>query len=317
MCYLRSHHQSEGLRCACRKSIVMSPRTLPPLNGLRAFEAAGRQLSFRGAAEELGVTQGATAQQVRSLEARLGIRLFVRLPRGLDLTEEGRAYHSAVSRAFTALADATEQLRPQTMAVTVTVTPTFAAKWLVPRLPEFTDVHPEIELRVLATERVQSFHADGVDLAVRQANPPFGSGVQADLLFRQEVVAVCAPGLLPTGQASQAEDLARLTLLHDPHDLWPQFWVSAFGEDVAAPRKGIRFSQTTLSLDAALAGQGVALASRFFVSRDVREGRLVLLTDASLEEGRDFYLLMPRKRGRPGAADAVRNWMLAFAEEQG
>ena len=137
---------------------------LPPLNGLRAFAAAGRHLTFRAAADELGVTQGAVAQQVRGLEDHLNLRLFLREPRGLAFTEEGRTYHIAISRAFDQMADATDALRTAPSHVTISVTPTFASKWLIPRLSDFTEAHPGIDLRITATERVASFHADGIDL---------------------------------------------------------------------------------------------------------------------------------------------------------
>lgn len=288
----------------------MSPETdLPPLNGIRAFSAAGRHLNFRAAAEDLGVTQGAVAQQVRGLEEHLGLRLFLREPRGLAFTEEGRVYHAAVSRAFSQLSEATGALRSAPSRVTVSVTPTFASKWLIPRLGEFTLVHPEIDLRITATERVSSFRADGIDLAVRQGRPPFGASLRADLLFRQEVVAVCAPGLvagqdIPLGPAA----LSGLTLLHDTHALWPEFLEAAYGRAMDRPR-GLRFNQTTLSLDAALAGQGVALASRFLVQRDLDVGRLVQPIDGALEGGQDFYLLS-RRQGGSDAAGHVRDWLL-------
>jgi LysR family transcriptional regulator, glycine cleavage system transcriptional activator len=169
---------------------------LPALNALRAFEASARHLNFRLAAEELGVTQGAVAQQVRGLEADLSVRLFDRLPRSLGLTDRGRGYASHLRRAFELMREATAALRPETSKVTISVTPSFASKWLISRLPEFTEAHPDIELRILATESLSNFHSDGVDIAVRQARPPFGPGIVADLLFEQEVVAVCSPSLL-------------------------------------------------------------------------------------------------------------------------
>lgn len=289
---------------------------LPPLNGLRAFAAAGRYLTFRAAAEDLGVTQGAVAQQVRGLEAHLGLRLFLREPRGLAFTEQGRVYHAAVSRAFSQLSDATGALRSAPSRVTISVTPTFASKWLIPRLAEFTEALPEIDLRITATERVASFHADGIDLAVRQGRPPFGASLRSDLLFPQAVIAVCSPSLtadqaLPLDAAA----LSRMTLLHDTHDLWPRFIETAFGRETGQPRS-LRLNQTTLSLDAALAGQGIALASRFLVQRDVDAGRLVQPIDSALEGGLDFYLLAPRQ----GASDAslhVRDWLLGMASEGG
>ena len=197
---------------------------LPPLNGLRAFAAAGRHLSFRAAADDLGVTQGAVAQQVRGLEDHLDLRLFLREPRGLAFTEEGRAYHAAVSRAFSQLSEATVALRSAPARVTISVTPTFASKWLIPRLAEFTEAHSAIDLRITATERVASFHADGIDLAVRQGRPPFGASLRADLLFPQEIIAVCSPNLIACHDLPlDAASLSRMTLLHDSHDLWPKF----------------------------------------------------------------------------------------------
>lgn len=284
---------------------------LPSLNGLRAFSAAGRLLSFRAAAEELGVTQGAVAQQVRGLEEHLGLRLFLREPRGLSFTEEGRSYHGAVSRAFSQLMDATGALLDTPSRVTISVTPTFASKWLIPRLAEFTEAHPGIDLRITATERIMSFHADGIHLAVRQRRPPFGASLRADLLFPQEIIAVCSPHLVPPDAPIDAAALSRLTLLHDAHDLWPQFLEMAFGT-VPTPPRGLHFSQTTLSLDAALAGQGVALASRFLVQRDLDAGRLVRAIQVALDGGQDFYALLPRQ-GASEAALRVMEWLLGMA----
>lgn len=287
---------------------------LPPLNGLRAFAAAGRHLSFRAAAEDLGVTQGAVAQQVRGLEEHLGLRLFLREPRGLAFTEEGRAYHAAVARAFSQLSKATAALRSAPSRVTISVTPTFASKWLIPRLAEFTEAHPGIDLRITATERVSSFHADGIDLAVRQGRPPFGASLRADLLFPQEIIAVCSSNLIARQDLPlNAAELSRRTLLHDTHDLWPKFIEAAFGGEVE-PSRGLRFNQTTLAIDAALAGQGIALASRVLVQRDLKAGHLVQPLDSALEGGMDFYLLTPRQ----SASDAsllVRDWLLGMTSE--
>ncbi|MHA6327285.1 LysR substrate-binding domain-containing protein [Roseivivax sp. CAU 1753] len=294
---------------------MTSEANLPSLNGLRAFSAAGRHLSFRAAAEELGVTQGAVAQQVRGLEKHLGLRLFLREPRGLSFTEEGRTYHAAVARAFSQLSDATGALLETPSRVTISVTPTFASKWLIPRLAEFTEAHPGIDLRITATERVMSFHADGIDIAVRQGRPPFGASLRTELLFPQQVVAVCSPQLTsPDNLPIDAAALSRMTLLHDAHDLWPQFLEMAFGTVPTASR-GLHFSQTTLSLDAALAGQGVALASRFLVQRDLDAGRLVRAVQAALEGGQDFYALLPRQ-GASEAAHRVMEWLLSMAHEE-
>ena len=292
-----------------------SEADLPSLSGLRAFSAAGRHLSFRAAAEELGVTQGAVAQQVRGLEETLGLRLFLREPRGLSFTEAGRVYHAAVARAFSQLLDATGALRETPSRVTISVTPTFASKWLIPRLVEFTEAHPGIDLRITATERVMSFHADGIDLAVRQGRPPFGASLRAELLFPQEVVAACSPNLVAARDMPlNAAILSRMTLLHDTHDLWPSFLDAAIGQTVP-PLRGLRFNQTTLALDAALAGQGIALASRFLVQRDLTAGRLVQPIQSILKGGQDFFLLVPRQEVSEAALQ-VRGWLLQAAQEE-
>src|SRR6218665_2677554 len=158
-------------------------RRLPSLNGLRVFEVVTRHLNFRLAAEELGVTQGAVAQQIRGLEAELGLKLFERQPRILLLTEAGRAYVASIRRAFELISEATETLRPEPLHLTISVTPSFASKWLIPRLPDFLAAHPELDMRILASERISNFQSDAVDIAVRLGHPPFGAGLVADLLF--------------------------------------------------------------------------------------------------------------------------------------
>ncbi|RWE25882.1 MAG: LysR family transcriptional regulator, partial [Mesorhizobium sp.] len=249
---------------------------LPSLNALRAFEVATRHLNFRLAAEELRVTQGAVAQQVRGLEAELGLKLFERQPRTLALTEAGRGYVANVRRAFELIAEATEALRPEPQHITISVTPTFASKWLIPRLPDFTAAHADIDLRIVASDRMANFQTDAVDLAVRLGRPPFGPGLSADLLFEQEIVAVASPLLVEKlGVPDAAERLTRYPLLHDSHGFWPRYLELAFPGHVPTAAKNIRFNQTSLAIEAAIAGQGLALASLFFVEDDIASGRLV------------------------------------------
>ena len=286
---------------------------IPPLNGLRAFDVAGRFLNFRAAADELGVTQGAVAQHVRQLEAHLGLPLFERLPKGLAFTSAGRSYHVNVAAAFDALRSATDDVKPEPGKVLVSVTPTFAAKWLIPNLPEFSAKHPEIDLRILATEKVSSFHGDGIDLAVRQGKPPFGASLDAHLLFRQEIIAVAAPSLVD-GHILPAspQAISSMPKLHDAHDLWPKFLRSLNVADKGG--RGLRLSQTSLAVDAALSGQGVALVSRFLVAAEIAAQRLVQITAQSLSGEQDFYLLAMRKPRQNPAIDAVVAWFLNRAE---
>ncbi|UFH48569.1 LysR substrate-binding domain-containing protein [Pseudomonas sp. KNUC1026] len=282
---------------------------LPSLNALRVFEVVARHLNFRLAADELGVTQAAVAQQIRSLEASLAVKLFDRLPRGLGLTDPGHRYSAGVRDALARLQEATEALRPQPASLTISVTPTFASKWLIPRLGAFTQAHPGVDLRVLATDRLSRFHADGVDIAVRYGSPPFGPGIEVELLFEQRVIAVASPALLAVSKEPPGlERLQEWVLLHDAHHFWPGYIAQLFGQAQASPRN-LRFNQTALAIEAALAGQGVALATELFVREDLRSGRLVQVFDQAMVIDKHFYLAWPRKAHPPQALAQVRQWL--------
>lgn len=284
--------------------MMKSRRSLPPLNALRAFEVSGRRLSFRAAADELGVTQGAVAQQVRALEEHLGLGLFQRHPRGLQLTVSGAAYLAEVTRAFDTLADATGRLLVRPDTVTISVTPTVAAKLLIPRLGDLQAALPDVELRTVATEALSDFERDQVDIAVRLTRPPFAADLEAKLLFRQDLVAVASPRLVGNMTLPlSSEQLRALPLLHDAQGHWATFLKTS------SKLPGAVFNQTTLALDAAMAGQGVALACKAFVAMDLAAGRLVQVAEAGTL-GPDFYLV--RKRSAPvrQSVDAVWDWCL-------
>lgn len=190
------------------------PSRLPPLNALRAFEVSARHLNFRAAADEIGVTQGAVAQQVRHLEDVLGLKLFERLPRGLALTHDGAAYFSDVQRALHAIADATDKLVKRRAALTISTTPSFASKWLIPRLAQFTDAHPDYDVRVIADPQIATFRHDGVDLAIRYGKPPFGKHLATHALFPLDVYAVCSPSVLTAPASPRALAGQVLSLIH-------------------------------------------------------------------------------------------------------
>ncbi len=290
---------------------------LPPLKALRAFEAAARHLNFRLAAEELNVTQGAVAQHIRGLEADLGVKLFERLPRGLALTHAGHGYFSPIRRAFELIADATSGLRPEPARLTISVTPSFATKWLIPRLPHFMAEHPLVDLRILANESLSNFQSDGVDIAVRQGRLPFGPGLVVDRLFPQQVIAVCAPALLPAGlNGIDPAEIANHILLHDTHDLWPEFLEQALGLKPRVEPRRMRFNQTGLAIEAAAAGQGIALASRFLVAGDLASGRLIQPVKAEMSGTHDFYVVLPRRQRHPEPTGAVRRWLLDTARAE-
>lgn len=291
---------------------------MPSLNALRAFEVASRHLNFRLAGQELGVTQGAVAQQIRALEADLGMKLFERHPRTLALTANGQRYVVGVRRAFDLLAEATRSLRPEPGHLTVSVTPTFATKWLMPRLGAYTQAHPATELRVLATERISHFQTEAIDLAVRYGRPPFGPGLQADLLFEECLVAVGSP----QAQA-QWTGVGGTTLLHDGQSSWEQYFeqcgrgasAAADGGGGSAAPQAIRVNQTTLAIDAALMGQGLALVQEQFVALDLTAGRLVQLFPDELRTDAGYYLVHPRKQRRPEAVAQARRWFLQQAAQ--
>ncbi|MFV2052398.1 LysR substrate-binding domain-containing protein [Aliiroseovarius sp. YM-037] len=285
---------------------------LPPLNSLRAFDAAGRRLSFRAAADELGVTQGAVAQQVRQLEAHLGVALFERVPKGLTFTSVGRSFHNRIAEVFADLRSATAELKPEPNKVLISVTPTFAAKWLIPNLPDFTAAHPNIDLRIMATEKVSSFHSDGIDLAVRQGSPPFGASLEVTLLFRQTLIAVATPSLASDEPYPlEPKTLSKLPKIHDSHDLWPSY-LAYLGVQDQSPR-GLSLSQTSLAVDAAIAGQGVALVSRFLVAHDLEAGRLAEVGEVWEAGGKDFYILMPRAAKTNKSVVEVVTWIKAHS----
>lgn len=286
-------------------------KRLPSLNGLRTFEVVARHPNFRMAAEELGVTQGAVAQQVRGLEAELGVKLFDRLARTLALTGEGRAYIADISRAFEIIGEATASLRPEPQRLTISVTPTFASKWLIPRLPDFMARHPDLDLHIQATERISHFSTDGVDIAVRSGRPPFGPGLHTELLFEQDIIAVCSPALLAArGVPQGADDLARFILLHDTHNFWPEFIDTILGGTTSTAAKGVRFSQTSHAIEAAIAGQGIALANSFFLTQDLADQRLARVFAGPLRGSADLYVVTPR-HSRSVATQVVRDWLLA------
>ncbi len=284
---------------------MISPRRkLPPLNALRAFEASGRNLNFRAAADELGVTQGAVAQQVRALESHLGLTLFQRLARGLALTPAGAAYLTDITRAFDLLTESTNQLLVRPEIVTVSVTPTFATKLLIPSLAELHAAFPGIELRTVATESLSDFDHDQVDIAIRLTDKPFSADLEAKLLFHQELVVVASPHIVrDTHLPLSMAQLMTLPLLHDAHDYWRKIFPAS------SSRSGLAFNQTTLALDAALAGQGVALACRSFVAKDLEAGRLLQVMNETTVIKPSYFLVRKRSKITRKAVDDIWHWL--------
>jgi LysR family glycine cleavage system transcriptional activator len=292
------------------------PRQLPPLNALRAFEAAARALSFKRAAEELHVTQAAVSHQVRALEAQLGLELFVRKHRALELTQAGARYLPALSEAFDRLDGATLALRarPRTSRLVLSVVPSFAANWLVPRLGGFRARHPGIDLVVLSSSELVDFARDPVDVGIR-----FGPGrwprVRADLLFGEEYLVVVSPKLARGKRAlRKPEDLRRHALLHDEsHDAW-RAWLASAGVTGVDPERGVVFSDSSQLVAAAAAGQGVALARKLLAAPYLRSRALIQPFEGSVPAEFAYYVACAESRADEPAIRAFREWVRAEAE---
>ncbi|MEO0980744.1 MAG: LysR family transcriptional regulator, partial [Pseudomonadota bacterium] len=188
------------------------------------FDAAARHLNFRLAAEELNLTQGAVAQAIRAMEADLGLRLFERKARGLSFTEAGRRYHSEISKGLEIIDEATRNLLPAVNRVSISLPPSFASKWLVPRLPNFMETNPDIDVRIIASEHLTDFQTQDVDIAVRQGRRPTNRDLAVQLLAPMNLAAYCSPAVdLPSGALLALTDMTGLPLIQDGHRYWEQF----------------------------------------------------------------------------------------------
>lgn len=283
------------------------------LNALLMFDAAARHLSFRAAADELNVTQGAVAQRVRGLEERLGVKLFSRHARGLALTPDGAAYHPPVRKALQMIEEATKVVRSQRPAFTVSVPPSFATKWLVPRLASFTSQHPSLRFQTLASEDLSTFEGDGVDLAVRMGKPPFGEGLESKLIARLEICAVCAPSY-PSALAkfNELRAFAAERLIQDGHKLWDKLLLA---EGLRPREPYLEFNQTGLAIDAAIGGQGIALVPQLLVRQDLAAGRLAALWRPTFEEDAGYYAVWPKSGGPAQPRADFVDWLIEEAAE--
>ena len=292
-------------------------RRLPPLNAVRAFEAAARHLSFTHAAEELNVTQAAVSHQVKALEQRLNVTLFRRLSRGLQLTDAGELYLQELKDILDRLELATERLKVREGAglLTVSTGTSFAAKWLVPRLHRFRERRPDIDVRVSADDRLTDFARENVDVAIRYGRGNY-PGLRVTKLLTDVVIPVCSPALQQGDHPlSTPEDLAHHTLLHDTGVVedWPS-WLRAAGMTAIDASRGPWFSHSSILIDAAVAGAGVGLARRSMVMGDLRSGRLVQPFAISLPAEMAYWVVSPEASAdKPKVAD-FRAWLLTEAK---
>ena len=319
MSLLKTNRDSSGIASA--NVSRGSHRQLPPLNALRAFEAAARTGGFQAAGAELNVSANAVGRLVKVLEDWLGVALFRRLPRGVVLTEAGRDYVARVEALLDHLADATAALRRENSNVlTISAAPSFVVRWLIPRLSRLTERHPGLDVRLLTSLSRTDFAREQVDVAIRHG-AAVDEGLRGDLLMREEFYPVCSSVLLARDrELRQPSDLSRHVLLHiEPAAQIPgrldwARWLTAVGAEGVDGQRGLHFSFSHLALQAAAAGQGVALASSAFIADDLTTGALVRpFGELSVKGSYGFFIVCPPSTADREKIAAFRNWALEEA----
>jgi LysR family transcriptional regulator, glycine cleavage system transcriptional activator len=291
-------------------------RKLPPLATLRAFEAAARHLSFKRAARELAVTPTAISHHIRQLETALGTKLFERHTRRVVLTPAGQALYPTLSNSFDAMAKALAAVRAKKSerVVTLTATMTFASRWLVPRIPAFRARFPDIRLRILAWDDVVDLRTGAADIAVRYGGGEY-PGCRSQLLLRGQYAPVCSPRL----QVKTPRDLTRHTLIHfewrhtgDDTPSWPR-WFTAANQPCLGQTAEIAFSDETHALQAAISGQGVALACLALVADELASGVLACPFGPILG-AQGFHVVIPDRLAHDEQIEVVRHWLTEEAD---
>ncbi|WP_227712020.1 transcriptional regulator GcvA [Sneathiella sp. P13V-1] len=290
---------------------------LPPLNSLRAFEAAARHLSFSKAAEELYVTPAAVSHQIKGLEEWLGIQLFRRLNRSVILTDVGQTYLKSVRDGLETLSDGTERIlnREAGGALTVSTLPSFAARWLLPRLSRFREKYPDMDVRLSASDHLTDFAREDVDLVIRYGHGNYPDLHSELLLNEDSLFPVCSPALLKGARPlEKPEDLVHHTLLHDDMRVDWEMWLAAANVSGVDSKKGLTFNDSSMLLMAAMEGQGVALGRSTLAEQDLAAGRLVKLFDMELKGHHAYYIIFPPERINDPNIQVFREWLFEEAQ---
>lgn len=296
---------------------------LPPLNALRAFEAAARHLSFNAAAEELNVTPAAISHQIKALEADLGVKLFRRLNRAVRLTDAGQACVPGLRDGFDRIAEAVARARQgdRVGLLTVTASPGIASKWLVPRLERFRARYPEVDLRIDASIQMVDLVREDVHVGLRYGTGNY-PGLHTERLLRSAAFPVCSPDLLKGKTPLRApDDLRHHTLIHDETAAYDPsspdwaMWLRAAGVTDVDASHGLRFNQVSLALDAAIGGRGVTLARDVFAADDLAAGRLVRPFGKAIPVDFAIYVVIPPALVAAPKVKAFRDWLFEEAAE--
>jgi LysR family glycine cleavage system transcriptional activator len=295
---------------------------IPGLNTLKTLEAAGRLMSFTKAANELGVTPAAVSHQIREFKDQLGLRLFQRTSRSMRHTPAGRMLHDSVAEALENISRTVARLQRTNSKkrLKVTAYPSITAKWLVPRLDRFLEIVPDAEVRIDVSLAPPDFFRDDIDIAIRFGNGDY-PGMRVDRLFEDTVFPVCSPSLLGGSRPlRQPQDLLHHTLIHvdwEGQGLWPNWrmWMLAVGVKDFNDRRGLHFSLTSLAIQAAIDGHGVALGDSTLVADDIAAGRLVQPFSLALKVPPElaYYVTAPVETAEDPMVRAFRDWVLAEA----
>ena len=297
----------------------------PGLRSLRAFNAAARHLSFTKAADEMGVTPAAISHQIKELEDQIGVALFTRTSRSMVLTREGDILSTAAAESLETLARAVKRIKrlENRKVLKVSASPSIAAKWLVPRLDRFLDQAPGAEVRVDVSTTALDFERDDVDIAIRFGQGRY-PGLKSDLLFMDKIFPVCSPRIITKEKPlAQPKDLLRHTLIHLDYEaqgiFWPNWkmWMLAAGITDFDDKRGLHFGQTSLTVQAAIDGHGVALGDSNLVADDLASGRLVKPFELSLRAPSQFayHVVSPLDTSQNPLVEAFRQWALSEAKE--
>jgi LysR family glycine cleavage system transcriptional activator len=289
-------------------------RKLPNLAALRAFDAAARHESFSLAAEEIHVTPGAISHQIRALEEELGLQLFVRHGKRISVTDTGQRFAATIRKSLSEIATAAEHLRnlSRQQRLVISATPSFASRWLAPRLWKFIDQHPEIEVVLQSGSHLSDLRLDSVDVGLRFGRGTY-PGLSVEKLSEDYYYPVASPAYRNARgeQASEPADLIDCNLLRmDQRESW-QPWLKLAGLELAEPRGGLVIEDSSLTLRAAVDGAGVALTRHIIASQEIGAGELVRLFDLALLCEESYYLVtLPEADGKPAVA-AFKEWIFA------
>lgn len=286
-------------------------RRMPPLNALRTFEVAARNLSFTKAAAEINLTQGAVSRQVKLLEDFLGFELFERTPRGVELSRAGAVYAAALTRAFQSIIDATDELATTHTQSVLTIRgyTTFIVRWLLPLMPDFHRRHGNIEVGLVSASDPVDFERDRVDLGIRYGYGRW-KGVVCFPLFKDELLPVCSPLLQQAACLVSPRDLDRCTLLHINlrQKDWPD-WLAQVGLRSSIGAQNLYFEDLGIAYECALAGQGIVMGQRAYVAADLAAGRLVAPFEDVLHRDAGYFLVCPKERVELAKIKAFTSWL--------